>query len=407
MQNAKSILIGFLAGVLATVGVVLILRLLCPIICPAIGNIPSSLQQKNIPMAYPSQGPENAPVVITEFADFHCVYCKKAQPALKQILQNYPDQVRLVFRHFPLSSQAGAGSFLTHEAAACAQEQGKFWEFHDAIYAMEGFPDQAALNKIAQDLGLSMKAFRNCLDSHKTEVRIREDFAEGGRRLVQGTPTFFVNQKKFAGGKSYEDWVPLIQQMLNPSPDQAEGSERPSVPLPRPTVSFNDVSGRPSKGPENAPVTLVEFSDFHCPFCGRVIPTLDKLMKNFDGKIRLVWRHYPLPMHVGADRTHEASECAHEQGKFWPYHDKLFATLGSPKEDATLISYAKELNLNEKKFKECLESGRNKSLIQEELEKGNLYGVSGTPAVFINGELVSGAYPYEHFERIIKSKLEK
>jgi protein-disulfide isomerase len=173
-------------------------------------------------------------------------------------------------------------------------------------------------------------------------------------------------------------------------------------------VSFKDLDGRPSFGPKNAKVTLVEFSDFHCPFCKRVNPTLEQLMKNYQGKIRRIWRQYPLPMHAGADRTAEASECANEQDKFWEYHDKLFEVQGASSfDEASLMSLAEQAGLNKKKFEKCLASGKHKDLIQKEIEAGNQAGVRGTPAVFVNGRLVSGAQPYENFDRIVQSELAK
>ncbi|MBI3316424.1 MAG: thioredoxin domain-containing protein [Candidatus Omnitrophica bacterium] len=398
MQNKKSVLIGFGAGVGVTIFLVILLKMLCPFFCPnseALGPKIDALYRA------PSRGAENAPVVITEFIEFHSEVCKQSHPVLTQVLENYPEQVKLVFRHAPSSLTAGEGSFLTHEAAACAHAQGKFWGFHDAIFEMQGLPERAALDTLAQKSGLHLKTFRACLKRHFMEARVKDDAAEASRRRVQGTPTFFINGlKKITGFQTYEQWKDIIQEALNP---------QPALPPTQAPVTFNeeDLEGRPAKGPKNAPVTLVEFSDFHCPYCARVAPTLEQLMKNYEGQIRLVWHHYPLPMHAGAERTHEASECAHEQEKFWPYHDKLFQTLGVPKDDLTLVAYAKELKLNTNTFKQCLESSRHKSLIQGEIQKGAQVGVQGTPAVFVNGELISGAYPYEFFDRIVKTKLEK
>ncbi len=169
-------------------------------------------------------------------------------------------------------------------------------------------------------------------------------------------------------------------------------------------VQFTDLKGRPSVGPENAAITLVEFSDFMCPFCKRVEPTIDQIMKNYAGKVRKVWRHYPLPFHTGSDHISEASECAHEQGKFWEYHGKLFETLGAH-DDAALLQIADQLKLDHSKFQQCLTSGKYKELVKQDTAKGSEVGVNGTPAIFVNGQLVSGAQPYESFDKIIKEKL--
>ena len=180
----------------------------------------------------------------------------------------------------------------------------------------------------------------------------------------------------------------------------------PQAPPPaRANVTFDDLAGRPSDGPANAKITLVEFSDFHCPFCKRVGPSLAELQKNFPGQVRRVWRHFPLAMHVGSQQTHEASECAFKQGKFWEYHDKLFETQGETRDPAGLIKIAEGLKLNKGKFEKCLTTGEAKDQVLKDIAKGSQSGVSGTPAVFVNGQLVEGAQPYQNFEQIVKSKL--
>ncbi|HLD49685.1 MAG TPA: DsbA family protein [bacterium] len=180
----------------------------------------------------------------------------------------------------------------------------------------------------------------------------------------------------------------------------------PQAPPPtRANVTFDDLDGRPSNGPANAKITLVEFSDFHCPFCKRVGPSLVDLQKNFPGQVRRVWRHFPLAMHVGAQQTHEASECAFEQGKFWEYHDKLFETLGQPRDPAALVKIAEDLKLNKSKFEKCLTTEKYKDRVLKDIAKGSQSGVSGTPAVFVNGQIVEGSQPYQTFEQIVKSKL--
>jgi len=165
------------------------------------------------------------------------------------------------------------------------------------------------------------------------------------------------------------------------------------------------VDGAPFKGPAKAPVTIVEFSDFHCPFCRRVIPTLAQLQSQYGEKIKLVFRDFPIEsLHPGATKAHEAARCANEQGKFWPYHDKLFA--GPSNASPELFKgLAKELELDALAFETCLGSGKYQAAIKQDIEEGNRVGVSGTPAFFINGRLISGAQPFEAFVRVIDDEL--
>ena len=194
-----------------------------------------------------------------------------------------------------------------------------------------------------------------------------------------------------------------LSQAPQAAPKQLEEFKGIKPEEPR-LVKFSDLKGFPSAGPENAPVTLVEFGDFYCPFCRKVNATVNELLKNYPDKIRRVWRHFPLDMHEGARRVHEASECAAEQHKFWEYHDKLFQLPGS-KDDSALSAIASEVGLNATQFGACLTSGKYKKRVEDDIEAGLEAGVQGTPAIFVNGELISGAAPYARFEKIIKNKL--
>jgi protein-disulfide isomerase len=368
---------------------------------------PSRKVQFNDLEGRPSLGPKDAPITIVEFSDFHCPFCARATPTMDRLMNNYSGKIRRVWRHYPLAMHPGAAR--THEASECAYEQGKFWEYHHKLFATQGGArDDEALTALGKQTGLDEKKFKECLTTGKYRNLIQQEIAKADKIGVNGTPTFFVNGQEVAGAYPYAHFAGLVGGILNPGKAVAAvPPPRLKPPGPSGPVRFEDLEGRPSLGPKNAPVTVVEFSDFHCPFCKRVTPTMEELMKNFPGKIRRVWRHYPLAMHSGSDRTHEASECANEQGKFWEYHAKLFQTQGGPRNDDALLDLARQAGLKEKKFKECLSSGKYKGLIQQEIAKGNQVGVRGTPAFFINGQSVAGAQPYGNFEKIVQSELSK
>ena len=165
------------------------------------------------------------------------------------------------------------------------------------------------------------------------------------------------------------------------------------------------VNGAPFKGPEKAKVTIVKFEDFQCPYCKTVQPTFPELLKRYDGKVRLVHKDLPLDaIHPQARQAAEAARCAGEQGKFWEYHDKLYAN--SPKAGVEeLKSYAKEVGLNTASFDQCFTSGKFKGLVQKDLSEGAQLGLTGTPTFFINGREISGAQPVEAFAAIIDEEL--
>jgi protein-disulfide isomerase len=165
-----------------------------------------------------------------------------------------------------------------------------------------------------------------------------------------------------------------------------------------------DVAGRPGRGPENAPVQIVEFSDFECPFCLNVFPTVNKVLATYGDKIRFVYRHYPLPNHPNARPAAEASACAAEQDKFWPYHDRLFSSAGKLSE-SDLEEHGAAIGLDMDSFGTCVESRKSQKDVDADIEAANALGVNGTPAFFINGRAINGAQPFEAFKRIIDDEL--
>jgi protein-disulfide isomerase len=162
----------------------------------------------------------------------------------------------------------------------------------------------------------------------------------------------------------------------------------------------------PAKGPANAPVTIVEFSDFQCPFCSRLIPSIQEVEKKYGDKVRLVFRQYPLPMHPNAQKAAEASLCANDQGKFWQLHDAMFANQNALAVDQ-LKAKAAELGLNADKFNKCLDSGEKAATIQADQKAGQEVGVNGTPALFINGRFINGAVPIDQLTTVIDDELRR
>ena len=162
----------------------------------------------------------------------------------------------------------------------------------------------------------------------------------------------------------------------------------------------------PTKGPATAPVTIVEFSDFQCPFCGRLTPTLKQVEQKYGDKVRLVFRQYPLPFHQYAQKAAEASLCAADQGKFWEMHDALFANQQALAVEQ-LKAKAAELGLNAEQFNSCLDSGKTAAAIQADMKEGSSVGVNGTPAMFINGRFINGAVPLEQITSVIDDELRR
>jgi protein-disulfide isomerase len=174
-----------------------------------------------------------------------------------------------------------------------------------------------------------------------------------------------------------------------------------------PTRVAVSIAGRPIRGNPNAPVTIVEFSDFECPFCSRARPIVNQVRETYGDKVRVVFRNFPLyQIHAEAQKAAEAAGCAGEQGKFWEMHDRLFANQGKL-QVPDLKAHAVALGLGADAFNQCLDSGKHGGDTQLDAQEGSEYGVNSTPAFFINGRSLVGAQPFETFAQLIDDELER
>jgi protein-disulfide isomerase len=157
-------------------------------------------------------------------------------------------------------------------------------------------------------------------------------------------------------------------------------------------------------GPPEAPVQFVAFSDFQCQFCAKAAPLMKQIVGRYGDKVRIVFRDFPLPIHPLATKAAEAARCANVQGKFWDYHDRLFANQQALSE-GDLKRHARDLGLDAVAFATCLDTGTFAAAVQADLTEGRSYGIGSTPTFFINGRLISGALPLEAFSQVIDEEL--
>ena len=221
-----------------------------------------------------------------------------------------------------------------------------------------------------------------------------------------------ANQQRVQGATLDQVRAPiqslLTQQRLHDAREafvtslKTKTAVRLTLEPPRVAVSAGN---SPVKGPSNAPIEIIEFADFQCPFCQAASPTVTRVLTTYGDRIKLVFRNYPLASHPQARPAAEAAQCANEQGKFWPYHDRLF---GEPNKlsEAELKQTAAALGLNAPQFNKCVDDHKYRSVIDADAEAGNAAGVTGTPAFFVNGRLLSGAQPFDVFKRVIDEELE-
>ncbi|HNN49548.1 MAG TPA: thioredoxin domain-containing protein [Pseudomonadota bacterium] len=374
----------------------------------------------------PVKGPKDAKVTIVMWSDFQCPFCSRVEPTITQIMKDYPKEVRVAFKQLPLPFHNNA--HIAAEAALAAHEQGKFWEMHDKMFQNQQALDRASLDKYAQELGLNMKKFAAALDSGKYKQKVDDELAEGNKIGANGTPAFFINGRSLSGAQPIEQFKSVIDGALKDVDAMLKGKKMPAAKIydeimksavekaaappagggeeEDKTVYKVDPGEGPSFGPKNAPVTIVEFSDFQCPFCSRVVPTIKKIKETYGNKVRVVWRNYPLPFHQDAKPAAEAAMAAGAQGKFWEMHDKLFENQRAL-DRASLEKYAAEIGIDVSRFKADLDAGRYKAQVDGDFNYGNSLpgGGMGTPTFFINGRKIAGAYPFEKFDSMIKEAL--
>lgn len=170
-----------------------------------------------------------------------------------------------------------------------------------------------------------------------------------------------------------------------------------------PVPSGVDASGAQYRGTDGAKVVIVEFSDFQCPYCAQAEPTIERLLREHAGKVKLVYRHYPLPMHENAFISAEASECAADAGKFWEMHDVMYANQ-QMLDAAGLKKLASQIGLDGNAFAACLQSGKYAEKVEKDMADGKLFGVQATPTFFIGGQMFEGA-PYDKMKAAIEEEL--
>jgi len=268
----------------------------------------------------------------------------------------------------------------------------------EAMLRQRAFDEKAKAKGLTRDELVNQEVAAKIAEPSDEEVRALYERAKaGGQQLppldqVKGEIARFIKNQKGQGALA-EYYEQLEKEM---------GVEMLLPPYEAPKVAVEAVG--PSKGPASAPITIVEFSDFECPYCVRAQASLKDVLAAYPGKIRLVYRDFPLPMHAKAPKAAEAAHCAADQGKYWEMHDQLFAN--AQKLDVPdLKDHARAVGLDSAKFDKCLDSGEKAKLVESHKKAGDEAGVSGTPAFFINGRLLAGAQPPEAFKAIIDAEL--
>ncbi len=392
---------------------------------PAPEALPAEEPLHRVPVGTsPVQGPNDALVTIVAFSEFECPFCKRANETLARVRTSYGRDVRVVFKHHPLpfhrnAERAARLAILAHQLRGNAG----FWEAHDRLFESAPDLEPEKLVAVGRDLKLPAWRVRRALDTQTPPSALDDDQDLAAGLPVKGTPTFFVNGRVLRGAVPFERFEELVDRELGRARTlmRERGVHAAEIydvtmaaalaaPAPETKAVAAPTTKNPARGAVNAPVVVQVFSDFECPYCERIRPTLDRLEKEFRGTVRIVWRNLPLSSHPRARPAASAALEAFAQGgaaEFWKMHDLLFARQveGRELDDDALIELARTLRLDVERFEAALADGRHDAAIDADMAAAKEAGIRGTPGVSVNGYFIAGAKPYGEFRRLVRRAL--
>ncbi len=385
-----------------------------------------------------SMGPKAAKVTIVEVSDFQCPYCRRGAGTMKQILKAFPRDVRVVFMHNPLPNHTDAR--LAAVASQAAHKQKKFWQYHDLLFKNSRKLKKPQLLAYAKKIGLDMGKFTKDLDDRRLQIQVTQDMQQLRRLGARGTPAFFVNGRYVRGAKPFAHFKKIVQgeiryanKLLKTGVARAQlyrhimktaefkiggkgkgkgkgrdGKRRPPREDPNAVYKVS-IEGRPYKGAKHAKVTIVEWSEFQCPWCKRVNPAYAAVMKKFGKDVKIVWQDFPLRFHKqampAAQAIHEVFKQKGNAG-FWKFHDKVFENSKNIT-DENLIKWAKEIGANAKLVAAALKSKKHEAAIRASMRAGQTIGVRGTPTVLVNGKKYRGRRDAATMLKVVEAEIKK
>lgn len=367
----------------------------------------------------PQRGLDDALVTLVVWGDFECPFCARVQPTLQQLTHEYGTDLRIVWKDNPLGFHARAKPAAT--LARAAFEQGgdaAFWMAHDLLYQSQADLSDAALERIARQVGVPWKKVQAAIQTNRYGNLFEDSQALAADFEARGTPYFFINGRRLSGAQPIAAFKELVDEQLALAKGLVEsGVARGKVyeqimagatPAPKPERRNVAAPTRsnPSRGAQRPKVLIQAFEDFECPFCARAKSTLDEIVKQHP-EVQVVYRHMPLPFHAHAMLAAEAShEVFLQQGNrgFWKYHDKLLENQKALTR-ADLERYAALQGVDMGRLRSALDQGIHRAHVEADMQVAKDAGVKGTPAFTVNGYFISGAHPYPRFKRLIRYAL--
>jgi protein-disulfide isomerase len=370
----------------------------------------------------PVRGPKDALVTIVEFSEFQCPFCKRVKPTLDEILKKYPKEVRLVWKDNPLPFHPRAKPAAI-VARIVFEKRGHdaFWKVHDELFESQPNLENEDLQRILEPTGLDWDPVERAIEKEGRTSKLEQSTDLATDLAARGTPHFFINGVRLAGAQPIDKFQERVATALDAAKAlTSRGVPRSKVyetiiadgkvgpPPDRKEVPPPD-STTPSRGNASAPVVIQIFSDFQCPFCRKVNSTLKELEKEFGGRVKLVWRHLPLPFHKDAALAAEAAQEVFAQkgsAAFWRYHDALFEAQETGIGRDVLETLAAKQGVDMARFTAALDSRKHKPKVDADVKIAMDAGISGTPGFVINGYFLSGAQPTPAFRNLIRRALD-
>ncbi|MBX3182683.1 MAG: thioredoxin domain-containing protein [Polyangiaceae bacterium] len=371
----------------------------------------------------PVKGPKDALVTIIEFSDYQCPFCQRVEATMKQITDTYPNDVRIVWKDnaLPFHPRAKPAAALARVAREKKGDAG-YWTAHAALFESHPKFEDQDLEAVSSKVGIPWAEVKKAIDTGKYDKVIQADMDLAADTAARGTPHFFINGRRLSGAQPFDKFKSLIDEELTKAKAMvASGTPKAKVydelmknakgpPPPERKEVGPAPATAPYKGKKDAKVVIHEFSDFECPFCGRVNPTLKQVIDEYGDRVKIVWRNLPLPFHKNADLAAQAAHEAQAQkgnDGFWQYHDKLFENQQKGLTRDTLEAIAQEMQLDMTKFKAALDQGTHKKKVDDDKAEAEKAGVRGTPGFVVNGYFISGAQPFSAFKKTIDLALKE
>lgn len=379
----------------------------------------------------PTKGAKSAPVTIVMFSDFQCPFCWRVGATINKVLETYPGKVRVVWKDLPLSFHPHA-----REAAVIARVvqithgDEAFWKFHDRVFENQVGMTPESLRQWAYALGVDDGVI--AANRAEAEARVDRSLAESERLVIKGTPNFLIDGELIGGAQPFEKFQSIIDAHLQKAQELAGQGVPPrdlyakmvehyfhappakaEAPAPEPedtSVWRVEIGNAPTRGPKDALVTIVTFSDFQCPFCKRVEKTFAELEQAYPGKLRFVWKNQPLTFHKRAmPAAIAAREVFKQKGDaaFWKMHEALFASAPNLEDQDLEAAAARVPGVDAKKVLAAVEKEKWRAEIEDDIEQADALKVSGTPHSFVNGRKITGAQPLDKFKKLVDEELAK